>query len=156
MPDPHELRVRRATAGDLPRILELLSRDALREQPEDLGPPLPPAYAEAFAAIDADPSQLLCVAELDGEVVGTFQLSFIRYLMYRGGLVAQLESVRVDERLRSRGLGSRMMRWAIDEARRRGCARVQLTSNLRREAAHRFYERLGFSRSHLGFKLFLG
>lgn len=45
------------------------------------------------------------------------------------------------------------MELAADRARERGCGLMQLTSNKRRTAAHRFYERLGYARSHEGFKL---
>lgn len=73
--------------------------------------------------------------------------------MRRGTLVAQVESVRVDAGERRRGIGAEMMRWVIGEARRRGCSRVQLTSNKSRKDAHRFYARLGFVASHEGMKL---
>jgi GNAT superfamily N-acetyltransferase len=94
------------------------------------------------------------VAEIEGRIVGTFQLTYLRQLTLRGGLVAQIEAVRVAAPLRSRGLGAEMMRWAMGEARARGCARMQLTSDKRREDAHRFYRRLGFKQSHEGFKYY--
>ncbi len=109
----------------------------------------------AFDEIDGDPRQLLWVAEADGRVIGTLQITFLRYLSYGGASAALVESVHVAASERDRGVGSTMMRAAIDEARRRGCNRVQLTSNKARTSAHRFYERLGFARSHEGFKLFL-
>jgi len=111
------------------------------------------AYEQAFRAIDADPAHLLLVAESDGQVVGTMQLSFLPGLARRGALRAQIEAVRVAESTRGSGLGAGMMTWAIDEARRRGCALVQLTSDKSRTDAHRFYERLGFVASHEGMKL---
>ncbi|MFI5959500.1 GNAT family N-acetyltransferase [Cryptosporangium sp. NPDC051539] len=145
--------LRRATEADLPAVLALLAADQLgarRESIDDLAP-----YRAAFAAIDADPAQLLLVAEAGGRVIGTFQLTFIPGLARRGALRAQIEAVRVADEFRSRGLGAAMMRWAVDESRRRGCALVQLTSDKSRPDAHRFYERLGFVRSHDGFKLAL-
>jgi GNAT superfamily N-acetyltransferase len=93
------------------------------------------------------------VAEADGDVVATFQLSFLPGLARRGALRAQIESVRVREDYRGRRLGEAMMTWAIEEARRRGCAIVQLTSDKSRQAAHRFYDRLGFAATHEGMKL---
>jgi ribosomal protein S18 acetylase RimI-like enzyme len=80
-------------------------------------------------------------------------LTFIRHLMRQGTLVAQLESVRVDAPARGRGIGEQMVRWTIDESRRRGCSRIQLISHKSRTAAHRFYERLGFHSTHEGMKL---
>jgi GNAT superfamily N-acetyltransferase len=111
-------------------------------------------YERAFATIDADPAQLLVVVtdERD-DVVGTLQLTFIPGLARRGGLRAQIEGVRVRANLRGRGLGGALFEWAIEQARRRDCALVQLTSDTRREEAHRFYGRLGFVASHTGFKL---
>ena len=110
---------------------------------------------EAFAAIDGDPNNQVYVAEREGKVVGTFQLTFIRQLSYGGCLVAQVESVHVHSSQRSHGIGRVMMEYAIGEARRRGALRIQLTSNVRRTRAHEFYERLGFRASHQGMKLYL-
>ncbi|MDH2443540.1 GNAT family N-acetyltransferase [Amnibacterium sp. CER49] len=145
--------LRAATAEDLPALVELLAadqlgqlRDGVRDE-HDLA-----AYRRAFDAIAADPAHLLLVAD-DGDPVGTLQLSVLPGLARRGALRAQLEAVRVHERYRGRGLGSSMIRWAVDEARRRGCVLVQLTSDKARSDAHRFYERLGFTASHEGFKL---
>jgi GNAT superfamily N-acetyltransferase len=113
------------------------------------------AYQQAFAAIDGDSAHLLVVAEADAEIVATFQLSFLPGLARRGALRAQIEAVRVRGDYRGRGLGEAMMAWAIEEARRQGCALVQLTTDKSRPAAHRFYERLGFVASHEGMKLAL-
>jgi GNAT superfamily N-acetyltransferase len=118
--------------------------------PEDLA-----AYQRAFRAIDADPAHLLVVGDAGGEVVATMQLSFLPGLARRGALRAQIEAVRVHDGHRGGGLGAAMLAWAIDEARRRGCALVQLTTDKSRTSAHRFYERLGFVASHEGMKLTL-
>jgi len=148
--------LRRATVDDVRAIVELLAADQLgatrdgADDDEQLEP-----YRRAFEAIDADPAHLLVVAESNGEVVGTLQLSFLPGLARHGALRAQIEAVRVRSDRRSSGLGGELMTWAIDEARRRGCALVQLTSDKRRTDAHRFYTRLGFVPSHEGFKLAL-
>ena len=149
------VRLRRAAEADLPEILRLLVDDQLgasrdSADPADLAP-----YRRAFNAIDADPNQLLVVA-VDGEsVVGTMQVTLIPGLARRGALRAQIEAVRVAAPHRGRGLGAAMMGWAVDEARDRGCALVQLTSDKSRGDAHRFYDRLGFTASHEGYKLAL-
>ena len=145
------LILRDATPADLPAIVAMLADDKLgstREDTEDMAP-----YEAAFAEVEADPSQRLIVAERDGVVVGTFQLSFIPGVAQRGLKRAMIESVRVATTERGSGLGTQMMRWAIEEARGAGCKQVQLTSNAQRPDAHRFYERLGFVPSHVGFKL---
>ncbi len=142
--------LRRATAGDVPAIVALLTDDPLGAAREGSG--LPP-YEAAFAAVDADPAHLLVVAEDRGTVVGTLQLSFLPGLSRGGALRAQVEGVRVAAAARGRGLGEAMLRWCADEARRRGAALLQLTTDTRRPGAHRFYERLGYVPSHVGMKL---
>jgi GNAT superfamily N-acetyltransferase len=149
-----QVALRRAVRGDLPAIVALLAADDLGAARDGLrGPQDRDAYEQAFHAIDRDPGQLLVVAETEGQVVATLQLSFIPGLSRRGALRAQIESVRVSAAYRSRGLGQAIFTWAIDEARRRGCALVQLTTDKSRTGAHRFYERLGFTASHEGLKL---
>ncbi|QMU68010.1 GNAT family N-acetyltransferase [Streptacidiphilus sp. P02-A3a] len=142
---------RTAAAEDLPAIVALLADDplgALRESPEDLAP-----YRAAYARIAADPGQHLLVAERDGQVVGTLQLTLIPGLARQGSTRALIEAVRVGSAERGSGLGTALVTHAVEEARRLGADLVQLTSDASRTDAHRFYERLGFTASHLGFKL---
>lgn len=159
MPDPTAslLTVRRATRADVPAIVAMLADDHLGATREAaLGSSeaaAPASYLEAFEAINADPHQELVVAELDGEAVGTMQLTFIPYLTYQGGWRAQIEAVRIASTRRGDGLGHEFFAWAIERARQRGCHLVQLTTDKRRGDAHRFYEALGFVASHEGMKL---
>jgi GNAT superfamily N-acetyltransferase len=152
--DAGQVTLRRAAAGDVPAIVGLLAADQLGaardgvHTAEDLT-----RYQRAFLLIDADPAHLLVVADDGRDVVATMQLSFIPGLARRGALRAQIEAVRVHQAYRGRGLGAAMLTWSISEARRRGCALVQLTTDKSRTAAHRFYERLGFVASHEGMKL---
>lgn len=142
--------IRTARADDVPAIAALLADDPLgatRERPGD------PRYAAAFAAIAADPNQVLAVAEADGAVVGTLQLTFTPGLSRLGALRATIEGVRVRADQRGSGLGQRMVEWAVERARERSAALVQLTTDRSRPDAHRFYERLGFTPSHVGMKL---
>ncbi|WP_299433546.1 GNAT family N-acetyltransferase [uncultured Meiothermus sp.] len=152
LPDGHGV-IRRATRADLVEIVRLLADDPLGQTREALTDPLPESYHRAFEAIEADPNQFLAVVELEGRIVGTFQLGFIPGLSYRGAWQAQLEAVRIDHALRNRGLGKNMMLWVIQQARQRGCLYLQLTSSKTRTAALRFYQRLGFISSHEGMKL---
>lgn len=147
-----EVEVRRAGEQDLPAIVALLADDPLGSTHEEQGEDLEP-YRRAFRAVDEDPGQLLVVAVSSGEVVGTLQLTFIPGLSRRGALRAQIEAVRVREDWRGHGLGAALFEWAVEHARRRGCALVQLTTDKSRGDAHRFYERLGFVASHEGLKL---
>ena len=151
---PGRFAVRRATAADVPAIVGLLADDELGATREAGSDPELTSYRTAFAAIDADPGQLLLVviAE-DGQIAATMQLTFIPGLARQGALRAQIEAVRVGAGYRSQGLGEAMITWAVAEARHRGCRMVQLTSDKRRTNAHRFYQRLGFAATHEGFKL---
>ncbi|MEE6266459.1 GNAT family N-acetyltransferase [Streptomyces diastatochromogenes] len=145
-----DLEIRRATEADLPAIVAMLADDALgatRESPDDLTP-----YRTAFAALDSDPNQHLVVADRGGRVVGTLQLTVIPGLSRRGATRTIIEAVRVHADERGAGLGTELIEWAVTESERLGCQLVQLTSDATRVDAHRFYERLGFEASHLGFK----
>lgn len=144
---------RDARAEDLPAIVAMLADDPLGARRE--GAPDDLAYAAAFAAIVADPGERLIVAERDGAVVGSLQIGFIPGLSRRGAWRGQIEGVRVAAGARGQGIGEAMVLWAVEECRRRGCAMVQLTTDRSRADAHRFYARLGFEQSHLGFKLML-
>jgi GNAT superfamily N-acetyltransferase len=148
-----QLSIRRATRADVPAIVRLLADDPLGQRRERDEDPLPPGYYVAFDAIDQDPRNELVVIELQGEVMGTLQLTYLPYLTYQGGTRAQIEAVRVDRRYRSHGLGQRLFEWAIARARESGCHLVQLTTNASRDDAQRFYARLGFVASHIGMKL---
>jgi GNAT superfamily N-acetyltransferase len=146
-----EIIMRRARGGDVPAIVALLADDALgrtRESPDDLEP-----YRAAFAEIDGDPQHVLVVAEREGRVIGTAQLTFLPGLSRRAATRAQIEGVRIGGAARGTGLGSMLIEWCVERARERGCAMVQLTSDASRTDAHRFYERLGFRPTHVGFKL---
>lgn len=148
---------RRAVADDLETIVALLADDPLGRERETLAAAagLDPRYHEAFAAIARDPNQLLAVAERDGNVIGVLQLSFIPGLTRRGMWRGQIEGVRIAAEERGDGLGRGFIEWAIGQCRERDCGLLQLTSDKRRPAAHRFYEVLGFEASHEGYKLTL-
>jgi len=144
---------RLARRDDLASIVRMLADDELGSQRERYEEPLPESYYAAFEKIDDDSNHELIVAELNGEVIGTLHLMFLPSISFQGGLRAQVESVRVDKPYQGKGIGSDMMRWAIERAKSRGAHIVQLTTHKSREDAHRFYERLGFKGSHLGMKL---
>ncbi|MCS0635175.1 GNAT family N-acetyltransferase [Streptomyces sp. LP05-1] len=148
-----DLLIRPAGPGDLPAIVALLADDPLgarRETPDDLAP-----YAAALERLRADPHQHQVVAERDGRVIGTLQLTIVPGLSRRGAVRSIIEAVRIHADERGGGLGTHLIEWAITESRRQGCQLVQLTSDASREDAHRFYRRLGFEPSHVGFKLTL-
>ncbi|MFJ4092849.1 GNAT family N-acetyltransferase [Kitasatospora sp. NPDC089913] len=149
----NDLTIRRATGDDLPAIVAMLADDPLgatRESPDDLTP-----YLAAFERIDADPHQHLVVAERAGRTVGTLQLTVVPGLSRKGATRTVIEGVRVHGDERGSGLGTELIEWAIERSRELDAQLVQLTSDITRTDAHRFYERLGFVPSHLGFKLAL-
>ncbi len=146
---------RAARRDDLHAIVSLIADDGLGRGRETAGTALAEEYMTAFNTIDADANQIMAVAELDGEVIGYMQITFIPGLSRRGAWRGQLESVRVTSHLRGQGIGEQFFRWAIEQCRARGCRLVQLTTDKQRSDALRFYERLGFVASHNGMKLTL-
>ena len=149
------MNIRRARKEDLPAIVEMLADDPLGRTREDPGMPLNEAYAQAFEAVDADPNNDLLVGEMDGTVMAMMQFTVIPSISFTGRPRAQIESVRVAQAKRGQGYGRRLFEWGIEEAGRRGCHLVQLTTNAQRTDAKRFYEDLGFTPSHIGMKMAL-
>jgi GNAT superfamily N-acetyltransferase len=141
-----KFEIRAARRGDLEMIVAMLARDSMYPTPGQIA---------AFETIAAHPDNEIVVATLDGEVGGTLQLTFIPGLSFDGAWRAQVEGVRVRTDLRNQKIGTRLMEWVVERARERGCRVVQLTSNVARLDARRFYERLGFVASHVGMKLHL-
>ncbi len=148
-----DVTFRQARREDLPAIVAMLADDPLGRQREAPGEPLDPAYEAAFDAMAHQGGNELIVAEAAGRVVGCLQLFILPGLSHRGMSRGQVEGVRVAAGYRGRGLGEALVRYAVDRSRAAGCGMDQLTSNLSRTDAHRFYERLGFTHSHAGMKL---
>jgi GNAT superfamily N-acetyltransferase len=144
--------LRSARRDDVAAIVALLADDVLGQQRESAGTDREP-YLRAFAMIEAHPNQELVVVEHDGDIVATFDLAILASLSRQGGVRLQVEAVRVAREMRGSGLGGALFAWIVDHARRVGCDLVQLTSDASRGEAHAFYERLGFTGSHVGFKL---
>ena len=146
-----DLEIRAALADDISAIVGMLADDPLgaqRESPDDLTP-----YLAALEQLSGDPNQHLVVAVREGRVVGTLQLTVIPGLSRKGSTRSIIEGVRIHADERGSGLGTQLIEWAVAESRRQDCQLVQLTSDHTRTDAHRFYERLGFAASHVGFKL---
>ena len=150
-----DILIREARIKDLAAVVAMFAEDAVGGHGDTTDPAAFGEYERAFAVIEASPDQTLYVAERGGEVVGTFQTMVITALTGRGSASMIIEAVQTRSDLRGQGIGARMIDFCIDEAKRRGVRLVQLTSNVKRKDAHRFYERLGFQPSHLGFKMVL-
>lgn len=147
------LTFRLATIEDLPEIINMLADDVYGAKRENSTDIVSDKYLNAFKKIQQDPNQELTVAEINGSKVATFQLTFIQYLNFEGTLRAQIEAVRTHSAYRGQGIGTKVLLYAINRAREKGCQLIQLTSDKRRLEAIKFYEKLGFKASHEGFKI---
>lgn len=151
--DDRTFTITKAAWEDIPSLVRLLADDVLgqRRESADLAP-----YEAAFTEIDRDPNQYLAsVRDASGELVGTLQLTLIPGLARGGTKRLQIEAVRLTSSVRGGGLGTAMFRWAHDYGRRRGATLAQLTTDKQRTDAHRFYDRLGYTSTHEGYKLAL-
>ncbi|MES2185989.1 MAG: GNAT family N-acetyltransferase [Pseudomonadota bacterium] len=143
------IELREATADDLPDVLALYAQPAM-----DNGMVLPTTEAEAVLAEFARyPSYRLFVACEGAAVVGSYALLVMHNLAHRGTPSAIVEDVVVAPGHQGRGLGRRMMVHALGLARDAGCYKLALSSNRKRQAAHGFYESLGFSQHGLSFTM---
>ncbi|OPY99294.1 GNAT family acetyltransferase [Bradyrhizobium sacchari] len=144
------ISIRDARREDVPAIVAMLADDHLGRGRERVEEPLPAAYYSAFERIERDPNLTLVVAESEGRVVGCLQLAVLSGISSQGGIRGLLEDVRVASDCRSRGIGERLVQWAVTEAKARGCNLVELLTHQTRVDAQRFYKRLGFAASHVG------
>ena len=148
------ITIRRARRGDVETIVKMLADDALGGPRERLEKPLPASYFAAFERVERDPNLALVVAESEGgAVIGCLQLCILPGLSSQGASRALIEDVRVASHCRGQGIGEQLVQWAVGEARGRGCKLVELLTHHSRVDAQRFYERLGFARSHVGMTL---
>lgn len=150
-----DISIREAKREDLEQIIKLLSEDILGSKREVYGIPLDNCYINAFDNITNDKNSILLVACLGEKIIGNLQITFIQYLSHRGSKRAMIENVRVSEKYRCQGIGTELMYYAIDIAKKQGCAVIQLMSDKKRTDAHRFYKRLGFNDTHEDMKLIL-
>jgi ribosomal protein S18 acetylase RimI-like enzyme len=146
-----QVTIRRARRDDLASIIAMLADDPLGGQRERIEDPLPQAYFDAFERVQCDPNIQLVVAESgEGAIIGCLQLCILPGVSSQGASRGLLEDVRVASHCRSRGIGEQLVQWAVTEARAKGCKLVELLTHHTRVDAQRFYERLGFARSHVG------
>ncbi|WP_293796423.1 GNAT family N-acetyltransferase [uncultured Bosea sp.] len=156
--DASEICMREAVRADVPRVATLIMHGASvqKRTPEQIATEAQdPVYLSAFDVIAANPYNALFVAELEGKVVGTYQITVLPGMAERGRIRAKIESVHVAPECRGQGIGAIMMRHAIAFAAEKGVGLVELTSHKARPDAHRFYNSLGFQQSHEGFKMAL-
>jgi ribosomal protein S18 acetylase RimI-like enzyme len=147
------MALREAQRDEVRQIVEMLIDDDLGQSREDLSDLTP--YLNGFDAIAADPHNTQYVWEENGEILGCLQLTVIPGIGQKGLRRAQVEGVRVKGSRRGSGVGRKMMQAVMAIARERGCDIMQLTTNKARKDAQRFYEQLGFAKSHEGMKVTL-
>ncbi len=148
-----ETNIRRAEKRDLPLIVKLLADDLLGAQREDNTMPPNSLYLKAWDNISKNNNSEIFVVEDQGKVVGVAQLDYLQYLTYQGGRRTQIEGVRVHREYRNKGIGKKLFQFLIEKARQNDCHLVQLTTDITRPDALKFYESLGFVQSHIGMKL---
>ena len=154
MSQPASVTIRPARRDDVRAIVEMLADDHLGKARERLEDPLPPSYLRAFDAVaNAGNIQLMVAQDNDGTVVGCLQLCILPGISSQGASRGLIEDVRTASHRRSQGIGEQLVRWAVDEARGRGCVMVELLTHQTRVDAQRFYARLGFAASHVGMTL---
>ncbi len=142
-----EVTIREATVHDLPGILELYAQPDM-----DNGEVLSVEQAEAiFRRMLAYPNYKVYVALHEGLIVGTFALAIMDNMAHMGSHSGLIEDVVVKSAFQGQGIGKQMMRYAMDCCREHNCYKVVLSSNLKREKAHRFYESLGFRKHGYSF-----
>ncbi len=151
MSETSTIRIRRARREDVPIIVAMLADDKLGGPRERIEDPLPRSYYDAFVAVEnSSHIQLMVAEDRDGDVVGCLQLCVLPGLSSQGASRGLIEDVRVASHCRSSGIGEQLLRWAIGEARARGCKVLELLTHESRVDAQRFYKRLGFGASHVG------
>ena len=149
MLDQAKLQMRPAMESDLEKILDLYAQTEF-----DAGDVLPlPAAKHVFERFADYPDYTLYVAEHGGEIVGTFALLVMHNLGHLGAPSAIVEDVAVAPTLQRHGIGNAMMQFALGLCRDKGCYKLMLSSNAKRERAHAFYESLGFERHGFSFRL---
>lgn len=147
------LMVRTARESDLVALVAIFAADDVGGHGDTTDESVFPQYRAAFQTIAKSANETLYVAELDGEVVGTFQTALLTKLVGRGATSMKIEAVQTRPDMRGRGIGAVMIRYCIEDARKRGVRTIELGSNMARVDAHRFYERLGFEKRHFGFSM---
>lgn len=148
-----QLTIREALENDIPALAAIYAADDIGSHGDTTDPKALVDYRRAFAAITASSNETLYVVELDGEIVGTFQTVILNKLVGRGSVSMAIEAVQTRPDMRGQGIGSIMIGYCIDKAKKLDIGTVQLISNMARLDAHRFYERLGFERRHFGFRM---
>ena len=145
----NDLAIRAANERDIPAILKLY-RDAGIDG--EIGFTVEEAVAH-FALLRTYPYFQVFVAVSGETVFGTYELVILDNMAKRGRKSGIVEDVAVDPEHQGSGIGRAMMQHALDQCRLAACYKMTLSSNLKREGAHRFYDSLGFTRHGYSFQI---
>jgi GNAT superfamily N-acetyltransferase len=149
VPDSAPVKVRKASAADIPAVLGLYAQPDI-----DDGNVLTVDQGVAlFERFGRYPDYTLYVAEQDGEIVGSFAILVMDNLGHLGSPSGIVEDVVVAPDRQSKGIGQAMMRFALECCREKGCYKLMLSSNAKRARAHAFYESLGYERHGYSFRV---
>jgi GNAT superfamily N-acetyltransferase len=142
------LTLRPATSSDLPLLVDLYAD-------MDGDSPLPVSVAtEIFQQIDSLLEYTIYLVFQQQEPVATFSLLFVPTMMHRGfHKYAILDAFTVRSSHRRQGIGSEIMRRALQMSAQAGCYKLELSSNIKRDRAHEFYQSLGFKQHGWSFHL---
>lgn len=144
-----KIEIVEARKGDLPDILSLYA-----DEDFDAGNILPVRKAKAiFDKMQSYPNYKIYLAKYNDKIVGTFSLAIMDNIAHLGKSSGLIESVAVRKDMRSKGIGRKMMEYAFEICRKNNCYKINLSSNLKRERAHKFYEKLGFKKHGYSFSI---
>jgi len=141
-----EVKIRQATLDDVKDILQIYAESL------DNGKVLSVEKAQiVFLKQQQYPDYKVFVAEYEQQLVGTFALLIMENMAHQGTPSAVVEDVGVIPAMQGKGIGKVMMEYALNYAKEKGCYKMSLSSNLKREKAHQFYESLGFQKHGFSF-----
>jgi len=141
----NDLEIRKATAADIPFVLELHGQIDHEEMLT-----LDEAH-KIFSKFQMYPNYSLYIAKIKDRIIGTFELLIMDNLAHKGAPSGIVEDVVVDNAFRSKGIGRKMMEFAMDVCLQNGCYKLALSSNINRNRAHDFYESLEFKKHGYSF-----
>lgn len=135
--------IQQAVCADLPAVYQLIC--ALEETtfPMEL-------FTWGYEEMMANSNHVILVAESDSKIMGVLHLR-MEFQLHHCGKIAEIMELVVDEKYRSMGIGKQLFVAAEIAARGRHCRQIEVTSNQKREKAHRFYQREGMENTHYKF-----
>jgi GNAT superfamily N-acetyltransferase len=140
------MKLIKATHLDIPELVELLN--SLFEQEAEFEPNSE-TQSKALSKIILDPKiGIILIAKDDDKILGMVNLLFTESTAL-GSKVALLEDMVILSSSRGRGIGSQLIDYAISEAKKVGCKRITLLTDIENTKAQSFYQKKGFVKSKM-------